>query len=122
MIKQSYFIKGRISPFDLPYCDLDHDAWERAENCRDPRLLDHFLTEYTEGSYRQDYLRIDLATWKVKPYHRTRTNTADLSVLTGCRSAVCHSCHVGKSVFGSQEPFGMCHDILSDHLRETHFP
>lgn len=62
----SYFIKGRICPFNLPYCELDHEAWER-ENFRKPWLLDHFLTENTEDYYRQYYTGTDPATWKVKP-------------------------------------------------------
>lgn len=55
-------MKGRICPFNLPYFELDFDAWDREENCRETELLDHFLTECTEDYYGQDYLGIDQAT------------------------------------------------------------
>lgn len=122
MIEQSYFIKERICPVNLPCCELDRDAWQREENCKELGLLDHFLTEYTEDYYRQDYLGIDPASWKVKLYHTTRANVVYVSVLMGCHSPLCHSHPVGKSVLTSQETFWMCHGILSGHLRETNFP
>lgn len=89
-------MKGRICPFNLLYFELDFDAWDREENCRETELLDHFLTECTEDYYGQDYLGIDQVTWKVKPYLTTRANAAYLSVLMGCHSLLCHSHHVGK--------------------------
>lgn len=104
MIEQNYFIKSRICPFNLSYCALDHNAWKRADNCRGPGLLDHFMIECTEDYQEQDYLGIYAVTWKVKPYHTMTANVACLSVSTGCHSPLCHSCHISKSVLASTLP------------------